>query len=288
MLGSRVLREFTAGEVPTIALSRTSGFDVSKTESARKNLDGLNLSETDLLVNCVGWIPQKSSGDYNFDTLASIHANSILPNMLEDASRRTGASVIQILTDCVFSGDKGSYSEQDVPDADDLYGLTKRLGEHSLELTMGIRCSIVGFASPSGSSLFDWFLKQPSGSKVKGYVNHLWNGVSTKAFAQMTLGVFRSGQFISGKHHWIPFDFQSKYQMLKQLRDSSKRTDLELSPHEDSKNVNRTLISVSPEISQKLWQLAGYAEVPTIFDLISELVAEEDLTQAKGTNGSQN
>lgn len=286
MLGGRVLQEFTSARIPSISLSRNSGFDVSEKDTARKIIAELNLSSSDLLLNCIGWIPQKSSGNKNSDSLSAIQANSVLPNMLEHFSLTTGCSVIQILTDCVFRGERGSYSERDVQDADDLYGLTKRLGEYSLEATMGIRCSIVGFATPRGSSLFDWFLSQPKGSRVRGYVNHLWNGVSTRAFAQMALGVFRSGQFFSGKHHWIPADFQSKYQMLKQLRELSHRTDLELLPHEATRSVNRTLTSASPEISQKLWELAGYSEVPTTFGIIKDLVDEVNLSKVEEINGS--
>jgi hypothetical protein len=102
----------------------------------------------------------------------------------------------------------------------------------------------------------------------------------------MAVGVFRSGQIFPGGHHWIPADSKSKYQMLTHLRHSSNRIDIELVPHEDRKHVNRTLSSKFPEISQKLWQLAGYAAVPDIFALIDELLAEQNLGQANGTNGS--
>jgi dTDP-4-dehydrorhamnose reductase len=288
MLGGRVLREFKFHGTPVVGLSRSTGFDVVDSDQTKNLLVELGLSEKDLVVNCIGWIPQKASGNSIADSLAAIRANALLPNLLEDVSRTTGSSVMQILTDCVFSGDEGNYNEQDEQDASDLYGLTKRIGEYSLERTMGIRCSIVGFAKPRGVSLFDWLLGQPKGSTVNGYENHIWNGVSTSAFASLALGVFTSGQFLPGKYHWLPQDKMSKFQLLSNFIELSNRNDLQLVPYQHEVLIDRTLSSLYPVISQKLWQLAGYSQGPTIFDLVKQLVSEEAAWKAKELHGSKN
>ncbi len=287
MLGARVSAEFTSSAIPVVELNRQSGFVVSGFDSTRSRLLEMNFDQSDLIVNCVGWIPQKSRGNSEFDTESAISANSVLPTLLEQVASTTGAAVLQILTDCVYQGDKGNYSESDHQDASDLYGLSKRLGEHALSQTMGVRCSIVGFSSPRGSSLFDWFLTQSQGARVPGFVNHFWNGVTTKAFASLAFGVFTSGVFLPGKHHWIPSDSCTKFELLKALQQYSGRVDINLQPIELSAAVDRRLTTNDPSKSRELWSLAGYSEVPSILELVRDLIAEDSQNRPKGINGSQ-
>ena len=288
MLGSTVLKAFEDASSRVIGLNRQTGFDLSRLEDSRKQLLDLSLDDGSLIVNCVGWIPQRATGNPQSDNQNAIIANSLLPNLLEELSATSGASVIQILTDCVFKGDKGGYLESDEQDASDLYGLTKRLGEFSISRTMGVRCSIVGFSLDAGSSLFDWFLSQPSGAELIGYTNHFWNGVTTEAFAALALGVFKSGSFDPGKHHWLPSDSVSKYQLLYTLQELTGRSDVVLSQKDSDFPADRRLSSNYPEISQKLWQIAGYPEPPSIFDMVADLVNQDSRFMAKGTNDSQN
>lgn len=286
MLGSTVLQALEDKSIKAIGLNRQAGFDLSRLEDSREQLLDSSLDEASLLVNCIGWIPQRASGNLQADTQSALVANSVLPNILEEISEVTGAAVIQILTDCVFSGSKGGYLESDTQDASDLYGLTKRLGEFALSKTMGVRCSIVGFSIESGSSLFDWFLSQPIGTEVNGFTNHFWNGVTTQAFAALVLGVFNTGAFSPGKYHWLPSDSASKFQLLKTVQGLTGRSDLVLSQKESDIPADRRLSTSHPEISQKLWQIAGYAQVPSILELVAELVNQNPRFSAKEKNDS--
>jgi dTDP-4-dehydrorhamnose reductase len=288
MLGSSVFRAFQSESIQVIGLNRKSGFDLFLFEQAEKYLLDLGLDEGSLIINCVGWIPQRATGYPQVDTLNAILANSLLPNLLEKISFSTGASTMQILTDCVFKGDRGNYLESDEQNASDLYGLSKRLGEIGLSRTMGVRCSIVGFSPESSSSLFDWFLSHPPGAEVEGFNNHFWNGVTTKAFAALALGVFKFGAFTPGKHHWMPADSVSKFELLQTLQKLTGRVDLVLLSRDGKLPTDRRLSSELPDYSQYLWRIAGFSEVPSIFELIVDLVNDDPSYTRKGSNGSQN
>jgi len=273
MLGSEVYNLFSENKVPVIPLSRSDGFFAEDLGSVRSALGKLNLTERDLVVNCIGWIPQKSTLNLTADSKQAIFVNSVLPIELEEISTKLGFSILQILTDCVFSGKEAPYSEDSPQDAEDLYGLSKRLGETQLTRTMGVRCSIVGRTASGSASLLDWFLNQPPGSTVTGYENQLWNGVTTRAFARLCLGVFKSGAFESGKYHWVPNNFVSKFELLEMARNLSGRLDLTVVKGTAPKAKDLRLTSKHPERSLGLWKLAGYEQIPSISDLLDEQIS---------------
>ena len=106
-----------------------------------------------------------------------IYINSLLPHLLEEACKKVGARMIHFSTDCVFSGKLGKYAEENEPDAQDLYGLSKRLGEVLNENSLTLRTSIIGHELKSNLSLLDWFLSQEN--KVKGYKKAIFSGLTT-------------------------------------------------------------------------------------------------------------
>ncbi len=86
--------------------------------------------------------------------------------------------MINISTDCVFSGKKGNYNEEDIADAEDLYGKSKFLGEVYGKNCLTLRTSIIGRELSTEHSLIEWFLSNPGG-KVKGYKNAIYSGFPT-------------------------------------------------------------------------------------------------------------
>ena len=136
-------------------------------------------SEAKMIVNCVGLLNEDADNN-RYD---SIVINSLLPLVLERITKELPTRVIQISTDCVFSGNKGSYSPQDIPDPKDHYGRTKFLGELNNTKDLTIRTSIVGPDSKrNGIGLFNWFMKQ--NANVSGYKNAMWSGVTTLQLAK--------------------------------------------------------------------------------------------------------
>ena len=91
------------------------------------------------------------------------YINSLFPHQVIEVCRKVDAKLIQISTDCVFYGDKGEYSELDTPDAKDLYGRSKALGEIDNLHDITIRTSKIFFekkiplASPNHNFFNIWY-----------------------------------------------------------------------------------------------------------------------------------
>jgi dTDP-4-dehydrorhamnose reductase len=98
------------------------------------------------VVNCVGVIKQRAEA---VSPIPSITINSLLPHKLAQMAARWGGRVIHFSTDCVFSGKRGGYTEEDHSDAEDLYGKTKFLGEVAVANALTLRTSIIGGNSPN-------------------------------------------------------------------------------------------------------------------------------------------
>ena len=113
-------------------------------------------ARAEVVVNCIGLVKQRSESS---EAERSIRVNSLFPHVLSQACAATGRRLIQISTDCVFSGRKGGYTTQDVPDPLDLYGRSKLLGEVQQEGVLTLRTSMIGLELRTGHSLIEWFLR---------------------------------------------------------------------------------------------------------------------------------
>jgi dTDP-4-dehydrorhamnose reductase len=162
------------------------------------SLDGaFEVARPDVVINCIGLIKQRPLGS---DPAASFIANAFLPHYLRQKCDAADAKLIQISTDCVFSGDRGGYTEDDEPDALDVYGLSKRFGEVASAPHLTVRTSVIG-RSLTGSTdgLFEWFLAQ-SGA-VTGYRRAIFSGLTTSALAETLMEVLDRHQELSGLYH---------------------------------------------------------------------------------------
>lgn len=154
----------------SIVLDITNGADVEK---AVKDV------RPDIIINCIGVLVRGSQTSPD----NAILINAYFPHLLKKVSDKVGAKLIHISTDCVFSGNKGDYSESDFRDADDVYGRSKALGEIINNKDLTIRTSIIGpELKKEGEGLFHWFMNQSG--KVNGYVNAIWGGVTTLELAK--------------------------------------------------------------------------------------------------------
>ncbi|SDJ71559.1 MULTISPECIES: dTDP-4-dehydrorhamnose reductase family protein [Bradyrhizobium] len=135
----------------------------------------IGTEKPDVVINCVGVIKQLASSK---SSLTSIAINSLFPHRLAQICAASNARLIQISTDCVFAGDKGNYRETDIPDAHDLYGRSKLLGEVDYPHAITLRTSIIGHELGRAVSLIDWFLSQP-GPRVSGYHRAIYSGFPT-------------------------------------------------------------------------------------------------------------
>lgn len=237
-------------------LANTWDGEFTSTDRSQVNaFDKEFLSIEGTVINCIGLIKPQIK-----HTIDAIVVNSYFPHMLP-------AGAIQIATDCVYSGAKGNYVETDPHDALDVYGKTKSLGE--APHIKNLRCSIIGPEVKNHSSLLDWFLSQES---VKGFTNHLWNGITTYHFSKICQGIVREGIELPNLQHIVPADVVTKAELLEIINRAYGKS-IAIEHVEAPEAIDRTLATNNPELNLKLWQAAGYAKPPTIQEMVEELAA---------------
>lgn len=165
----------------------------------------------DVLINCIGILIKGSQTDPS----NAIYLNAYLPHRLSKILRNIGGRLIHISTDCVFSGQKGEYGEQDLRDADDVYGKSKALGEVINKTDLTLRTSIIGpELKKQGEGLLHWFLNQRG--IVKGFTEVKWGGVSTLQIAK-TIDTAISNE-LNGLLHVSNGTRISKYDLLNLIK----------------------------------------------------------------------
>ncbi len=225
---------------------------------ANVDIVAFNLKDVDWIINAIGVIPQRKPCSYDLNWCLSMVLS------------RIGTPVIQIGTDCVFDGTTGNYTENSPRNATDKYGLSKIWGERLDTNSYLIRCSIVG-PETHGKSLLGWFLNQSQNAVIDGYTNHLWNGVTTMAFAQVCAGIIANNTELPHIQHLVPADAVSKYELLCLFREYFKRQDITINPVEAPEPINRTLATNNPKLNRLLWHKAGYTKIPTIEQMVKEM-----------------
>lgn len=188
-----------------------------------------------VVVNCLGIIKQLREAH---DPLLSITVNSLFPHRVGELCEQHGARLIHISTDCVFSGRRGAYTEDDLPDPPDLYGRSKLLGEVTSP-HQTIRTSIIGREIASTSGLVEWFLSQP-GPVVRGYTKAIFSGFPTVILAEIIADVIERSTALNGFWH-VSSEPINKYDLLRLLCEAyDKRVELE--PYPDVQ-IDRSLVS---------------------------------------------
>jgi dTDP-4-dehydrorhamnose reductase len=231
--------------------------------------------ELDYLVNAIGVIRQLIIDSDKSSVANAQMVNSEFPKRLNNFSTLYNLPVIQIGTDCVFSGKKGWYDESQVFDPIDVYGETKLQGELNSNGAMTIRTSIIGKEFASNNSLLNWVLSRPMNSEILGYTNHFWNGVTTLAFAQVVGGIIRNSAFKPGRIHLVPQDYFNKRDLVSLIASTFKRDDLVIRDYATEVSINRTLTTRYTATNSQLWSYAGYSNVPSITRLVSDLAQWE-------------
>lgn len=213
-----------------------------------------NLVDVDYVINCVGIIWQAQNPN---DTETSV-VNTSFPWRLQKRCEDIGAKLIHVSTDCVFTGKKGNYTEEDLPDELKTYGLTKFLGEPNG--AMVLRTSIIGPESTHKRSFLEWARKSAD-TQVKGFTNHIWNGVTSKEYARICTDIIAKGLWAPEVFH-LHSNAVSKHDLLK-LIDARYDLKLDIVPYDDAVRIDRTLATVKPLCSQ--------LNIPTIEQMVKEL-----------------
>jgi dTDP-4-dehydrorhamnose reductase len=230
-----------------------------------------DFEEGDFIINCIGIIKTEIDESSAESCARARRINAEFPRHLADFAQSRGLKVIQIATDCVFSGKSGHYSESSNHDPEDVYGKTKSAGEVVSPAMMHLRVSIIGPEKRGFTSLYDWVARQPEKAKITGYTNHHWNGIPAKHFGKIARAVIENGLFAPGLRHVLPADKVTKSELVRLIADHAARDDIQITDAPASAAIDRTLTSDFPDSSARLWQAAGYSNPPTIAQLVREI-----------------
>ncbi|MFA5134766.1 MAG: sugar nucleotide-binding protein [Patescibacteria group bacterium] len=213
-----------------------------------------DIGDVNAVINCIG-ITNRYSNDHPLD---AFFINSAFPHILSNVY---GRKLIHITTDCVFSGKQGApYDENAVPSPNDLYGLSKSLGEPS-QRSLVLRTSIIGHEVSGFVSLIEWFKKQ-EGKTVQGYTTHLWNGITTIEFGNICDKIIsnRDEYPSNGLFHIFSTDV-TKYEMLQAFKKKY--------------SVNVTIQPEEPDVVDRrlstVFELCGKLKIPSFQKMLDAL-----------------
>ncbi len=249
MLGNAILRFFsnTKGYKVKGVVRSKSSIDLFPKRIRQLVLSGLNIeneknlvkiikdTESGTVINCIGLVKQLSDSN---DPSITLPINSIFPHKLAKICSTCDSRLIHISTDCVFSGAKGFYNEDDIPDSQDLYGISKRLGETDYPHAITIRTSIIGHELNSSRGLIEWFLSQ-NGS-VEGYTKAIFSGLPTNEIAKIIRDYVIPNNNLNGVYN-VSSDPISKYELLCLVAKTYKKS-IKITKNKDFK-INRSLDS---------------------------------------------
>lgn len=251
-------------------LDRLPGIEVLKFQAETDSIKALakHLEPGAYIINCIGMVKSLIHDDEPTSCNAAYFLNSTFPSKLAAVAENKGLKVIQMATDCVYSGQAGNYSETSQHDALDVYGKSKSLGEVSSPAVMNLRVSVIGKGS---QGLYHWVASQPQGATINGYLDHEWNGITNIEYGRIIAGIIRDNWFRAGVHHIVPTGSVNKNELVHLIALNAGRTDLQINPVESGKPVDRTLSTNDPGFNAKLWESAGRAAVPTVAELVAEI-----------------
>ena len=273
MLGHRLWRElrdrmetFAAIRRPASRYAALGWFDERRLidrvdATSSEDLErAFRVARPDVVINAVGLVKQRRDA---VDPVRAITVNALLPHQLAERARHVGARLIHLSTDCVFSGTRGQYEESDLPDATDLYGRSKLLGEVDGAGCLTIRTSMVGRELGSAQGLVDWFVSHKGGT-VRGFTRARFSGLTTLELARVIAGVITDRRDLQGVWH-VAGEQISKFELLSLVNETfALGTTIE---PDDTLVCDRTLDA------SRFMNATGYRP-PTWAALVAELAAD--------------
>lgn len=212
-------------------------------------------ADADYLINCIGVIkPFMSQSIENAITI-----NALFPWKLSEWCENNNIRLIHITTDCVYSGKKGEYTESDLHDALDEYGKSKSLGE-CISKAMVLRTSIIGEEIHKNASLIAW-AKSQKGKHIKGFTKHLWNGITSKKYAEVCDEIIEKDMYEKGLFHIHAADDVSKYQMMEYF---NEKYNLDLQIEAVAPELCNRTLRTEKELCKKLC-------IPSVKQMIEEI-----------------
>lgn len=233
------------------------GVDVLNERSVAAAVDA---AAPDIVVNAIGIIKQLDAAK---DEITALGVNTLFPLRLAAICEERGSRLIAISTDCVFDGQRGMYTEADTPDARDLYGISKYLGEVRAGNAVTLRTSMIGRELTSQNSLVEWFLSN-RGGRVNGYSRAIYSGFPTTVLAGLIGDIIETHHDLRGLYH-VSSDPISKFELLN-LLNSAYNANVDITPSEEVV-IDRSLDS------SVFRELTGFRP-PTWREMVAEMAAD--------------
>lgn len=255
MLG-RYLNSYLSSTFEVIPLQRID-YDISTMNypSLYKLLQSKNIKTNDIIINAAGLIPEakhkKSLNNRLYFTI-----NTTFPIILSFICQQLEVKMIHITTNCVFSGQKGSYNEQDTHDESNDYGVSKSLGEMGPATI--IRTSIIGEEFNNQRSLLEW-MRSEEGCHIYGYTNHLWNGVTCLQLTEIIKQIIDQNLFWIGTRHIFSPRSVTKYRLIKMIN-QIYGLKIQITEFQTNQSIDKTLTTIY-ETNQQF-------EIPDLFTQI--------------------
>ena len=248
--------------------TKNSYFDID----VRRDADLLSVFsdyKPHVVMNAVGMVKQREQGK---EAMASLEINALLPHRLISFCKALKMRLIHISTDCVFSGRKGQYVENDCSDAEDIYGRTKYLGEVNTPFSITLRTSLIGLELSRQGSLIEWFMNQQG--KIKGFQRAIYTGLTTCEMSRVIEKIIFHHPVLSGIWHVASHSI-NKYNLLTLLAKLLDRQDIDIEI-DDQFFCDRSLKAYAFN------QETGY-EAPSWDMMLSELVDQINERNGKRT-----
>ncbi len=262
MIGNAMLRVLSENEnwLVTGAVRAESCKDYFPEQIAANIVSGFNLTaentlirlfamtKPDVVVNCAGITKHVPLSN---ESLSVIEMNTLLPNRLAQLCSLLGARLIQVSTDCVFSGRNGNYKETDATDAQDTYGRSKVLGEVNGPGLITLRTSTIGHEINTKHGLLEWFLSQ---TRCKGYTRAVFSGLPTAIFAKVVRDIVIPDTSLNGLYH-VAGPAIAKSDLLKIIA-ARYQVDIEITPDDQfviDRSLDATLFSEKTGYRAPAW-----------------------------------
>lgn len=234
MLGNYIKKYFKKYNI--VSYTRND-YDINMLTYNNLNLffENNNIKKDDIIINCAGVIPQRNKNNIDY-----YNANTIFPLLLNKICEIKNIKLIHITTDCVYSGKKGNYNENDKHDETNIYGISKSLGENCNSTI--IRTSIIGEEIHNKASLLEWVLKNKN-NIINGYTNHYWNGITCLELSKIIEKIIINNLYWKGVRHIYSPNIVTKYELINYINDIYK-CNITIKKYKTDKDINKSLNSL--------------------------------------------
>jgi len=227
----------------------------------------LSQNHIDVIINCIGVIKQQDS---HLQEVCSLEINSNFPHYLDKLAQQYNSRLIHISSDCVFDGKRGNYKETDTPNADDLYGKSKLLGEVTSSNSITLRTSFIGHETHTCLGLLEWFLSQKD--SVNGFTNALFSGSTTVELSNIILNYIIPNEHLDGILH-VGSSTISKFDLLNIIKKVYKK-DINIVQYDEFK-IDRSL-DISLFIEQTSYTVKNWeALITELYESYQTMKKEE-------------